>query len=511
MTNPSPGGDEVERDRAGQVVEPHVETTESATSTPKPAEPQTATQEAEAAIKERAGEIALGWLIGFGTLGALLLGGAMFAWLAWLFSKQPAPWRDQRGLWAWLSEVSGESYFDAARTTATLLAVVGLGGAALVAYRRQATAELTYGFTVRAHAVAIDAQKTAAEQLSLDSRKYDLDRERHDLETLRRDDDRQRELRSRFATIAAQLGSDQYAVRHAGVVALASMADDWHRFGNDLERQACIDLFCAQLRRSRVPNFDERSIRGEVVFGEWTPEKRSQDTEIRKAMIALIRSRRPLIEDSDDNWNACSLDLTGADLSGFYFNETNLRSVNFDDANLSNVNMIGSDLSNAQMARVNVTRANFSNAVMVGTRLFSIRIDGRGEDNVAEKVMQQRAAQFNHANMEDARLTNAYLPYCEFEEANLTGARMDFATLNGADFMEATLRAARMRSANLSGADFRRADLRDAAMSNVTNVAAAKFDDARHNIGTRWPKGERPNVLESPEEPEDVGSEENPG
>ena len=109
--------------------------------------------------------------------------------------------------------------FDAARTTATILAVIGVGAAALVAYRRQDTAELTYKFNVEAHQVeidaqktageqlkvSIDAQKTAAEQLQLDSQKYDLDRQRHQLEEERRKDDRERELRARFKTTFEQL------------------------------------------------------------------------------------------------------------------------------------------------------------------------------------------------------------------------------------------------------------------------------------------------------------------
>jgi hypothetical protein len=67
------------------------------------------------------------------------------------------------GYLAWWSHVDGAALFDAARTTATILAVIGVGAAALVANRRQDTAEQTYKLTVQGHKVAIEAQQTAVE------------------------------------------------------------------------------------------------------------------------------------------------------------------------------------------------------------------------------------------------------------------------------------------------------------------------------------------------------------
>jgi len=138
------------------------------------------------------------FLVAIGTVAVTVLGVALLAWLAWLLSHQPAPWNDPNGWSAWVSQVDSAKMFDSARTTATLLAIIGVGGAALVAYRRQDTTE-------RSHQVAIDAQETAVKQFTLDSDKYELDRQRHQLETDRRTDDREREFRSRFTTIAEQL------------------------------------------------------------------------------------------------------------------------------------------------------------------------------------------------------------------------------------------------------------------------------------------------------------------
>src|SRR5215469_4717439 len=52
-----------------------------------------------------------------------------------------------------------------------------------------------------------------------------------------------RTLNERFATAAGQLGSDEPAVRLAGVYAMAGLGDDWEE-----NRHTCVDVLCAYLR-----------------------------------------------------------------------------------------------------------------------------------------------------------------------------------------------------------------------------------------------------------------------
>jgi hypothetical protein len=47
----------------------------------------------------------------------------------------------------------------------------------------------------------------------------------------------------RFGSATAQIGSDQSAVRLAGVYAMSGLADDWVE-----NRQVCVDVLCAYLR-----------------------------------------------------------------------------------------------------------------------------------------------------------------------------------------------------------------------------------------------------------------------
>ena len=60
---------------------------------------------------------------------------------------------------------------------------------------------------------------------------------------------RTRTLNERFATAAEQLGSDQPAIRLAGVYAMAGLAGDWEE-----NRQTCVDVLCAYLRIPYEPD-----------------------------------------------------------------------------------------------------------------------------------------------------------------------------------------------------------------------------------------------------------------
>jgi uncharacterized protein YjbI with pentapeptide repeats len=410
------------------------------------------------------------------------LGSATFVWLAWLLSRRPAPWKDPAGWSAWIDSVDGTALFDAARTTVTLLAVIGIGGAALVAYRRQDTAE-------RTHDVAFESQQTASKQLDLDSQKYQLDRDRHQLDVHQREDERERELRTRFTTIAEQLGSPNFAVRHAGAYALASLADDWHRFGNDSERQVCVDLLCAQLRSPRLTD---------AVSSDEQADAR-QDDEVRRTMLALIHSRRPVETVGEHSWKSCSLDLSGADLSGAKLNEIDLSSANLDDVDLSHAVLVRVDLSDARMTRATLMATEFVQCNMARARLYYAW--------VAERVRQELPApEFGGNVLAGADFVQAILHDAQFQRADLVGAKFSGAKLEGADFSGAKLEGAWFYGAKLSGASFRKADLRGAAFArgndleqSKADLSGAEFGEAVHDETTKWPDGSLPDQLRTTE------------
>ncbi|MEY9888445.1 uncharacterized protein YjbI with pentapeptide repeats [Catenulispora sp. MAP5-51] len=105
----------------------------------------------------------------------------------------------------------------------------------------------------------------------------------------------------RFGTAASQLASEQYAVKLAGVYAMAKLADDW-----DTGRQTCINVLCANLRRGYTSRPAD-----DVEPAELLAFHDNQD--FRHTVIAVIATR---LRDPDSGWHRCSFDFRGAAFDG---------------------------------------------------------------------------------------------------------------------------------------------------------------------------------------------------
>ena len=99
-------------------------------------------------------------------------------------------------------------------------------------------------------------------------------------------------LSGRYQDAARQLGHDKAAVRLAGVVALARLADEWVK-----QRQTCIDVLCAYLRMAS----DHESI-----------QESEGERQVRVAILRLMGSH--LNADADLNWCDCHFDFSYAEL-----------------------------------------------------------------------------------------------------------------------------------------------------------------------------------------------------
>ncbi len=95
----------------------------------------------------------------------------------------------------------------------------------------------------------------------------------------------------RYSKSAEQLGSEQAAVRLAGVYAMARLADDWRT-----QRQTCIDVLCAYLRMPYQPREAEGHRPGE--------------DQVRKTILKVIIEH--LQDDVATGWGRADFDLTGA-------------------------------------------------------------------------------------------------------------------------------------------------------------------------------------------------------
>jgi len=125
----------------------------------------------------------------------------------------------------------------------------------------------------------------------------------------------------RFAKAAELLGSDQAAVRLAGVYAVGALADDWSD-----GRQMCIDVLCAYLRMPYTPPVDQPA--------EDVPAAPARDPheerQVRHTVIRLIRDH--LRGGTSRSWQGCDLDFTGAVFDGGDFSRAHFAggTVSFD-------------------------------------------------------------------------------------------------------------------------------------------------------------------------------------
>lgn len=395
----------------------------------------------------------LGKLVGWGTAFWALLVTGVFLFFVWLQTGQPFhPWR-------FLGAAEPDEFFNAARTAATLLGVAGLGGAALIAYRRQTSAETTLH------------------------------------------DERTKALHERYSAGAAQLGHESSAIRLAGVYALASLADDWqaHRPGAR-ERQVCSDLLCAYLRSSS----QSRSAA-------------DTDGDVRAAIVDSIWKRTRSLPGPDSwinkpEWHHLKLNLRSADLSDMKLSNAFLASADFTTANLSRADLTSAsfsfdytkrDLFGEQIEdsfqhrqappRRPRPRDLVACATLVWTSFESCKLDSADFG-----ATRPQWVTFNHASMTRADFTLAHVQTCDFTGADLSNAKFVGTTLSGVRYddkppaavlVKAKLIAAIFHHAYIGHADFTGADLSGANFSHAMGLEQANLKDVVYDDTTRWPLG----------------------
>jgi len=239
-------------------------------------------------------QMSLGLLVFLGILITTVLGGLLFWLFTWAQSDNSA--------FRAFGDVDGDEMFDAARTAVTVIGVIGIGGAALIAYRRQRTTETAQQTAAQSLTVAANAQTTAAEALTLSQSQF-----KHTTE---------RALRERYTEAAEQLGSKSFAIRFAGVYAFASLADDWLTIGKPAECQVCVDVLCAYLRTPTSAYSDNDDDADDDEVERSRPTAASQEDEVRKAILRVIadKTRIPKPGEARGTWQKCTFDLSNTTL-----------------------------------------------------------------------------------------------------------------------------------------------------------------------------------------------------
>ncbi len=303
-------------------------------------------------------------------------------------------------------------------------------------------------------------------------RSRDLSKQQHEFDTKRErerheaDMNRERErhaedsrraqvsiLRDRYTAIAAQIADQSAAIRQAGVYALTALADDWHAFGEDDERQVCINLLQWYLR---VP-FPE---------GKGPGKPNPAEREIRQTIVAILTARHRHPADHPKSWASSVISFQQMSLMECAFPRNDFADFNMSGVDLNGATLTFTSLANTTLDRAKLFRADLSGADLSGATLASA--------NLAEAKLTGSA--LIRANLCRANLTRANL-----NSADLTEARLFQAKLVGAHLTGATLSGATLSGANLTGANLTRAALTGADLIGTT------FDES-----TQWPDGFTP-------------------
>jgi hypothetical protein len=269
------------------------------------------------------------WIVaGVAVVGAVLL-------LLWVSFDKPQLQSLSR------SGIGPGALFDSAKLALTVVAGIGGVVGLVVAFRRQ--------------------------------RLNEAEHERQERATAR---DETRLFTERFAQATQQLGSDQAAVRVAGVYALAGLADDW-----PAGRQSCVDVLCAYLRmpfrlRAHLPEYTPVDDSGKRRFSALRTELETpglgrmsyppnEEHQVRSTVISAMKDR--MFEHATVQWSGLSLDFSGA-----VFDEVSFDGFIFDgcDVDFGNCVFVG-DASFAQ-SKILGSSLWFTGAVHLGRMGFEL-------------------------------------------------------------------------------------------------------------------------------------------
>jgi uncharacterized protein YjbI with pentapeptide repeats len=244
----------------------------------------------------------------------------------------------------------------------------------------------------------------------------------------------------RFGTAASQLASEQYAVKLAGVYAMAKLADDW-----DAGRQTCINVLCANLRRGFTPK----------PLGDTDPASLlpfEDNHEFRHTIIAVITTRLRI---PDSPWQQCTFDFHGAVFDGGDFRGVAFTggTVDFSNATFKDGTV---DFRNAEFAggTVMFDRARFTGGTVDffdakftgGAVYFSGATFTRGTVRFDRARFTSRTVYFGEAEFNGGTVDFRHATFdggtVDFYRAKFNGGTADFsyATFNGGtlDFRHAT-------------------------------------------------------------------------
>jgi Pentapeptide repeats (9 copies) len=237
---------------------------------------------------------------------------------------------------------------------------------------------------------------------------------------------RTRTLNERFATAAEQMGSDQPAIRLAGVYAMAGLAGDWEE-----NRQTCVDVLCAYLRIPYEPDPGQDALEPQRLAFQ-------ASREVRLTVIRVITAH--LREDAAVSWQGLNFDFTGAVFDGAYFDDAKFSggtvdfdrakfcggTIRFSDAEFSGGTVYFGDAEFSD-GTIDFSGAQFTGGTVYFSRgKFSGGTVDFGDAEFSGGTVYFRRAKFSGGTIDfsGAQFTGSMV---DFRDAQFSGATIDFS------------------------------------------------------------------------------------
>ena len=304
-----------------------------------------------------------------------------------------------------------------------------------------------------------------------------------------------RDLQSRFTNSATQLANDAATIRLAGVYSLASLADDWYTatgstLASERDRQVCIDVLCAYLRRDTTTYAALYSQLKEGDTLDRTEDLAAEENIVRDAIVTAIRTHTTSVPADTNNptWKDADFDLTRAKLPRAHLPFAKIPLALLSGADLEKANLVDCDISGGNLDNVNLRHSYLNGARLVGSHLNKAHLDVAKLDNTNFQNATARAANFTSARGNFTSFKGARLQSAQFVRVRLMGASFAGANLYDANFEGAELMSVSFDGATLDGADFSGADLRTASFRNIV------LEFGNEPV---WPGGKRPDHVTS--------------
>jgi uncharacterized protein YjbI with pentapeptide repeats len=271
------------------------------------------------------------------------------------------------------------SLYDIVRTTATILGVITVGGAAAIQYRKQRFTEAS---------------------VHLEEAKADLERDM--------------KYAALLTTAIEHLGNESPAIRRGALYELRRLAID-----SEKDRESVLEIL---VRHAKEKAEKMRNA---------TVEKAELESEVKTTIEILYPLLRTL------GFNADNINFEGIDFSGTNFIRANLQGAILSGANLSRADLSGAYLNKAYLNKTYLIGANLSKANLSQADLSAANLSWANLNGADLSAADLSAAGLSAAGLSGADLQAARLFMADLSEARLNGADLRGATVTAHQLIQA--------------------------------------------------------------------------